>query len=99
MRPAGLKAFERRTEARSGVHSHERRKDARLEPGQQRRLRTNKKAWAFFQAPSPSSRQTAIWWVVSAKREETKERRLKRLIDDSSAGRTVAPLTRPSPSA
>jgi hypothetical protein len=37
-----------------------------------------------------------MWWVVSAKREETRQRRLATLIDDSAHGRTIPPLTRPA---
>jgi uncharacterized protein YdeI (YjbR/CyaY-like superfamily) len=94
MHPAGLKAFERRTDERSATYSYEQRKTARLEPAAERSFRANKKAWAFFQAQPPSYRRAAIWWVVSAKREETREKRLATLIRDSQNGRTVGPLTR-----
>ena len=96
MHQAGLKAFERRTDERSAIYSYEQRKTARLEPAAERSFRANKKAWAFFQAQPPSYRRAAIWWVISAKREETRERRLAALIGDSARGRVVAPLRRPS---
>jgi len=95
MHPAGLKAFERRTDERSAIYSYEQRKTARLDPEMERSLRGNKKAWTFFQAQAPSYRRTAIWWVISAKREETRKRRLATLIADSERGRTVGPLSRP----
>ncbi len=94
MRPAGLKAFERRTDERSAIYSYEQRKTARLDPEAERSFRVNKKAWAFFQAQPPSYRRAAIWWVISAKREETRQKRLATLIRDSQNGRTVGPLSR-----
>ena len=94
MRPAGIKAFERRTDDRSAIYSYEQRKAARLEPDAERAFRANKKAWAFFQSQPPSYRNTAIYWVISAKREETRRKRLATLIRDSQNGRTVGPLTR-----
>ena len=67
-----------------------------LEPEQERRFRANKKAWAFFQAQPPSYRKTAVWLVVSAKKPETREKRLAALIADSAAGRRLAQLERRS---
>jgi uncharacterized protein YdeI (YjbR/CyaY-like superfamily) len=94
MRPAGLKAFERRTDERSAIYSYEQRTKARLDPEAERSFRTNKKAWAFFRAQPPSYRRAATWWVITAKREETRQKRLATLIRDSQHGRTVGPLTR-----
>jgi uncharacterized protein YdeI (YjbR/CyaY-like superfamily) len=94
MHPAGQKAFERRTDERSAIYSYEQRKKARLDPEAERSFRANKKAWAFFQAQAPGYRKTAIWWVMSAKREETRQKRLATLIGDSQNGRTIGPLTR-----
>ena len=96
MRPAGLEAFRARKADRSGVYSYEQRKAAALDPPDERRFRTNRKAWTFFQSSPPSYRQAAVWWVISAKREETRQRRLARLIEDSAHGRTVPPFTRPT---
>jgi uncharacterized protein YdeI (YjbR/CyaY-like superfamily) len=98
MRPAGLRAFSLRTEERTGVYSFERNRAAELTPEQERALRKNRKAAAFFDAQAPWYRRTAIHWVISAKREETRERRLKQLIADSAAKRTIGPLTRPGQS-
>jgi uncharacterized protein YdeI (YjbR/CyaY-like superfamily) len=95
MTPAGLAAFEARTGDRSGIYSHERRHAARLEPDQEARFRANARAWEWFQSRAPSYRRQALHWVVSAKRAETRERRLATLIEDSAGGRTVKPLTRP----
>ncbi len=93
MRPAGLAAFEKRTDERSAVYSYERRHEAVFEPEQEARFRRNRAAWAWFEARGASYRMTATHWVVSAKRPETREKRLSTLIEDSAAGRTVKPLT------
>ena len=100
MQPAGLNAFERRTVERSAIYSYEQRKTARLDPAAERSFRGNRKAWTFFEAQPPSYRRAATWWVISAKREETRQRRLATLIRDSQNGRTVGPLSRrPGPAA
>jgi uncharacterized protein YdeI (YjbR/CyaY-like superfamily) len=95
MRPAGLAAFERRTAERSGIYSYERRKAAALSPEQQSEFEADDAAWSFFTAQPRGYRQTAIHWVVSAKREETRAKRLATLISDSAAGRRLRHLTRP----
>lgn len=94
MQPAGIKVFEARKEVKPGVYSYEQRKEAQLSPEEEAEFRTNAAAWATFQSKPPSYRELAIWWVVSAKRVETRQRRLQTLIQDSAAGRTIAPLTR-----
>jgi uncharacterized protein YdeI (YjbR/CyaY-like superfamily) len=94
MTPAGLAAFERRDEQRSGVYSFERREEAKLDADQERRFRAAPGAWEWFQSRPPGYRRAALHWVVSAKRAETRERRLATLIEDSANGRTIKPLTR-----
>jgi uncharacterized protein YdeI (YjbR/CyaY-like superfamily) len=96
MHPAGRKAFEARPKARSGVYSYEQRDKARLTPAHERRFKARAKAWRFFMGQPPSYRRTAVWWVVSAKKEETRDRRLGRLIEDSAAGRRLPSLTTPA---
>jgi uncharacterized protein YdeI (YjbR/CyaY-like superfamily) len=95
MTPAGRAAFAKRTDDRSAVYSHEQRKRPQFEPAQQRRFEADAPAWDWFQRQAPSYRRQATHWVTSAKRPETRERRLATLIADSAAGRTVGPLTRP----
>jgi uncharacterized protein YdeI (YjbR/CyaY-like superfamily) len=94
MRPAGLAAFERRTDDKTGVYSFERENGA-LPPEYEARLRANRAAAEYFDSRPPWYRRTAIHLVMSAKREETRERRLKQLIDDSAAGRDIKQLRRP----
>ena len=95
MRPAGKRAFALRTAERTGVYSFERNQAAALAPDQEAKLRANKQAAVFFDAQAPWYRRTAIHWVISAKQEATRDRRLAQLITDSAAGRTIPPLTRP----
>ncbi len=93
MKPAGLKAFQKRTKERSGVYSFEQRVH-KLEDGYEKKFRANKNAWAYFQSQPPWYRRTSSWWVMSAKKEETRVKRLATLIDDSAHERTIAPLRR-----
>ena len=86
MHRAGLAAFDRRDKAKTERHSFE-REGARLDPASERRFRANPAAWAFFEAQAPSYRRVITHWVTSAKKEQTKERRLAALIEDSAAGR------------
>jgi uncharacterized protein YdeI (YjbR/CyaY-like superfamily) len=96
MRPAGLWAFEARTDDRSAIYAYEQRHAAKLDPEQEREFRSNAAAWKFFQSRPAGYRRNAIWWVVSAKREETRLRRLRTLIEDSAAERTLRRLTPPA---
>jgi uncharacterized protein YdeI (YjbR/CyaY-like superfamily) len=96
MRPAGLRAFEARTDAKTGVYSFEQPKDPRFTPEQARRFRAEPDAWAFFSTTPPSYRRPATWWVISAKQEATRDRRFTKLIEDSRAGRRLKHLTSPS---
>jgi len=91
MRPAGLAAFDRRRDETTAVYSYEQRHQAALEEAEEQQLRANPAAWQFFQARPPSYRQAAIRWVISAKKAETRQSRLARLIEDSAQGRTVPP--------
>ncbi len=93
MRPAGLKAFGARTENRSGIYAYEQRKPELEEPYAEM-LRRNKAAWQFFQAQTASYRKLVSWWVLSAKREETRLKRLSQLVEHSAGGRTVPQYTR-----
>jgi uncharacterized protein YdeI (YjbR/CyaY-like superfamily) len=95
MTEAGIAAYEARNPKRTGVYSFEQRHSARLEREQEDRFRADSEAWGFFQAQPPGYRQTAIHWVVSAKRAETRARRLATLIEDSAEGRRLAQLARP----
>ena len=85
MQPPGVKAFETRDPARSGIYSFENRPTT-LAPALERRFKANKKAWLFFQAQPPGYRSLIIIMVMSAKQDETKERRLERVMKASEKG-------------
>ena len=89
MTPAGLAAFARREEARSGVYSYENRHLATLDAEREALFRAQPMAWEFFSKQPPSYRQTAVYWVMNAKRDETRSKRLAKLIDLSAAGRRL----------
>ena len=95
MRPAGEAAFARRRADRSAVYAYEQRENPQLAPEYEQRFTANAAAWEYFMGQPPSYRKPAIWWVVSAKRPETRKRRLATLIEDSAAQRTLKQLTRP----
>jgi uncharacterized protein YdeI (YjbR/CyaY-like superfamily) len=88
MKPAGLAAFVARVARKTGNYSYENR-PTELDEASAKVLRGNAKAWAFFAAQPPSYRKLANWWVTSAKREETRQRRLAKLIADSAAGKRI----------
>jgi uncharacterized protein YdeI (YjbR/CyaY-like superfamily) len=91
MHPAGLRAFEQRDRRRDGSYSYERTTQA-LPADAEARLRADPDAWTYWQSRTPSYRRTATHWVLSAKREETRQRRLSALVEDCAAGRPVKPL-------
>jgi len=84
MRPAGMKVYEERDPARAEQYSFETRRG--LGPAEERVFKRNAKAWAYFQAQPPHYRRTTGWWVVSAKKEETRNRRLASLVECSLRG-------------
>ena len=94
MRPEGLQAFAQRTEDRSGIYSFEQQGEVELGEEFERLFRANPAAWDYFQSRPVGYRRTATWWVVSAKKDETKRRRLATLIEDSERGRPIRQLAR-----
>ena len=97
LQPAGEAAFGKRTAARTGVYSFERSDAAVLAPAQAAQLAANPKAHAFFTQQAPWYQRTAIHWVISAKREETRASRLAELVRDSAAGLRIKPLRAAAP--
>lgn len=93
MAPAGLKAFEARQENRSGIYSYEQR-TAELPAEYEKALKANRAAWTFFQAQPASYRKAAMWWIVSAKQEATRLKRLEQLIDLSAHEQQIPQFTR-----
>ncbi len=88
MTAAGRAAFAAREESNSKVYSYE-QSAVGLDETRLKALQETRKAWSFFEAQPPSYRKKASWWVMSAKREETRDRRLRQLRDCSAAGRRL----------
>ena len=92
MRPAGEAAYARRLDERTGVYSFEQPDEPAFDAAQRARFEAEPAAWAWFSGQSASYRRQATWWVVSAKKPETRERRLATLIADSATGERIKPL-------
>jgi uncharacterized protein YdeI (YjbR/CyaY-like superfamily) len=96
--PPGQRAFAERDEAKAQQYSYE-AQTRELDPAYEAEFRANEAAWVFFQAQPAGYTRAAQWWVMSAKQEATRRKRLATLIADSAAGRRIASLTRPTPAA
>jgi uncharacterized protein YdeI (YjbR/CyaY-like superfamily) len=88
MRPSGLKAFAARIENKSGIYSYEQRSTELSEP-YAKLLKRNKAAWNFFEKQPPSYRKMIGWWIISAKKEQTRMARLAKLISESAKGKRL----------
>jgi len=88
MRSSGLKAFAARIENKSGIYSYEQR-STELQQPYAKLLKKNKAAWNFFGTQSPSYRKMVGWWIISAKKEETRMARLTKLISESAKGKRL----------
>lgn len=88
MHASGRAAFAARDEKKTGVYSFENRPKV-FPPARGKVFRANQKAWTFWQAQPPGYRRLLTWWVVSAKQEETRQRRLAKLIAESAAQRRI----------
>jgi len=88
MQPPGLRAFHERDEQKTRKYSYE-REQAVLDPALAATLRANRKAAAFFDAQPPGYRRVATFWIMSAKKEETRKRRLAQVIERSAAGKRI----------
>ena len=88
---AGLRIYQQRDKKKSKLYSYEVGK-CKLDAALEKRFRANAAAWQFYQAQAPWYRRTSCYWVMSAKKEETRERRLAALIQDSAQGRRIKQL-------
>jgi len=88
MKPSGLRVYAERDERKTRQYSYE-REQGRLDPSLDAALRANRKASAFFDAQPPGYRKTVTFWVMSAKQEETRARRLAHLIERSASGARI----------
>ncbi len=87
--PAGMAAFERRIERKSGIYAYEQETEPELNPAEARQLAGNKTARSFLEAQAPSYRRKVIWWVVSARRQATRDRRFAALLEAAAGGRRL----------
>jgi uncharacterized protein YdeI (YjbR/CyaY-like superfamily) len=94
MQPAGLKAFEARTADRSGVYSAE-QGDIQLDEASEAALKANEKAWTFFDTQAKTYKKAVIWWIISAKKPETKAKRLAQLIEESASEKRISQFVSP----
>jgi uncharacterized protein YdeI (YjbR/CyaY-like superfamily) len=92
MHSAGLKALAARSTKKSGIYSYEQRKNARFTREQEKQFRANKTAWEFFRSQAPWYQRVCTYWVTTAKREETKLKRLSELISHSQNRRKIPQL-------
>ncbi len=92
MKPAGIAIFEKRKEGKSKIYAYEQKQQMKLDAAYEAQIKANKKAWAYFDALAPSYKKATIWWIMSAKREETRGRRLKVTITSSEDGLKIPHL-------
>jgi len=85
MQPAGLASFEKRKEEKSGIYSHE-VEEMKFSPAFEKKFKTNKIAWSYFLSLAPSYKKLSKNWVMGAKQEKTRLKRLEELITDSATG-------------
>jgi uncharacterized protein YdeI (YjbR/CyaY-like superfamily) len=89
MHAAGMEAFGRRTEEKSAIYAYEQRHKAKLSAAYEKRFRAQHAAWDFYRAQPPWYQRVSAYWVISAKKEETRLKRLATLIEESAHERTI----------
>ncbi|HEX4164477.1 MAG TPA: YdeI/OmpD-associated family protein [Bryobacteraceae bacterium] len=94
MQTAGRKCFDERVLKEPAGYAYEQRHLIQLDAAREKLFKKNKQAWKFFESQANWYKHTALYWVMSAKRPETREKRFKQLIDDSAAGQHIRQLRR-----
>jgi uncharacterized protein YdeI (YjbR/CyaY-like superfamily) len=92
MTAAGIAAFEKRDAKRSAIYSYEQRQAATLDAAALKAIKADKKAWTFYEAQPPFYRRTSAHWILSAKKPETRAKRVATLIECSRNGERIPPL-------
>lgn len=92
MHEAGLKAFNERDIKKQGLYSFEQKEEIKLPAAYLKKIKANKKAWEYYSKRPPGYKRISSWWIISAKQEETRLRRLDALIRDSAAGQKIGLL-------
>ena len=90
--PAGMRAFERRSAEKSAIYAYENRSSAVLDAASEREFKRHRGAWKFFESCPPWYRRTTIWRIISAKRPETRAKRLAELIACCAEGKSIPTL-------
>jgi uncharacterized protein YdeI (YjbR/CyaY-like superfamily) len=85
MRPEGLASFEKRIDSKSKIYSYE-KDEVEFPKDFKEKFKMNKKAWKYFQSLAPSYKKVSTHWVISAKQEVTRIKRLNELISESDSG-------------
>ena len=98
MHTAGLEAFARRDAAATARYSFERERPV-FDPAQEKQFRSNRTAWTYFESEAPWYQRVATHWVTSAKKPETRQRRLEMLISDCARGQRIAAVPQKKKSA
>lgn len=91
IQPAGLTAYQKWKESKSAQYSYE-QQNVDMNPVYLEQIKENPDAWQFYEALAPSYKRASIWWVMSAKREETRLRRLNVLIESSAKSEKIPML-------
>ena len=91
MKPAGEAAFKKRKKENTARAAYE-QKNVTLDPSYEKQLKENRKAWSYFSSSPPSYQNPCMWWIMSAKRESTRIRRLGVLIDSCEKGEKIPPF-------
>jgi uncharacterized protein YdeI (YjbR/CyaY-like superfamily) len=89
MHPAGIAAYEARSPEKTGIYAFERKEPAQLTPAEVKKFRSNRDAWAYFESAPPGYRRVIVHWVVSAKQDATRARRLQQLMQACAEGRSL----------
>ncbi len=89
MNPAGLAAFEKRKESKSGIYSHEQKEAAILPHAMEKEFKANKPAWEYFMKQAPSYRKAALHSITTAKQEKTQRSRFEKLLNASAEGKRI----------
>ncbi|TRW27606.1 bacteriocin-protection protein [Flavobacterium zepuense] len=89
VKPEGLAAFEKRTENKSRIYSHEQKDVAKLPPDMEAEFKANTIAWDFFTTQAPSYQKVILHWITSAKQEKTRLQRFEKLIHASTEGKRI----------
>ncbi len=95
MHPTGLRAFEERDRSKDAPYMRDHPLRQQMPPELEARIQANPAAWAYWEAQRASYRKGAAFWILSAKQEATRARRLATLIEESAAGRRPKALRRP----